>query len=279
MDIEALEQREIRKKKMVVAGLFVAAFAMLLIFSYWMGAFGLGPSKKIHLNYQFAGGIDRGSPVRLAGIKVGRVTGIDFGKGDTNLQVTIEVSNEAFKQVTDDAEFYINLAGLIGERYVEVVPGKGAKVVAGATLRGVDPPRVDQLLSQGYGIFGDLRTFWTDNKGDIKQVFQSMNDLTANLNKLMSSATPGQRKKLNELLDNFASMSGELRATVTRVNRGLAYIEENGGREAWNATSGLVSKGNRIQLNDIRRLMLEDGVKVNLGSTKIPSESDEVKSK
>src|SRR5690606_39229471 len=101
-----------------------------------------------------------------------------------NLRLKIEVNRAAFRQITTDAKFYINLAGLIGERYVEVVPGAGSPVDGGHVFRGIDPPRVDQLLSQGYGIFGDLRAFFSENKSDLKEIFQTVNELSQNLSKI-----------------------------------------------------------------------------------------------
>jgi phospholipid/cholesterol/gamma-HCH transport system substrate-binding protein len=267
MDIEEIERREIRKKQMVVAALFVSAMLVAMIFAYWMGAFGVGPSKTLHIKYNFAGGIDKGSPVRLAGIKVGRVTDISFSAEDTKLDVQIEVNNEAFREVTVDSQFYINLAGLIGERYIEVVPGEGEKVAPKASLRGVDPPRVDQLLSQGYGIAGDLRKFWNENKGDMKEIFTTLNDLTRNLNRLLASATPAQRKQISAILENLAGVTG-------KANAALDYMEANGGKATWDSMNNLFSKADKIKLNDIRRLMLEDGVKVNLGGQKIPREEE-----
>lgn len=274
MDIEAIERSEIRKKQIVVGALFVASLLVAMVFAYWMGAFGVGPSKHLIIKYNFAGGIDRGSPVRLAGIKVGRVSDISFGGGETKLKVRIEITNEAFREITDDSKFYINLAGLIGERYVEVVPGTGAAVAPGQDLRGVDPPRVDQLLSQGYGFAADLREFWNSNKGDLKEIFTTINDLTRNLNRLLSSATPEQRKHLSALIANFADMSADLKSSVAMINGGLLYVRDHGGPDTYNHFSNLLGKGDRIKLNDIRRLMLEDGVKVNLGGTKIPDESE-----
>ena len=270
MDIEALEQRDLKKKQRAVAGLFLLAVGLAGVFAYWMGAFGVGPSKHVFVNYDFAGGIERGSPVRLAGIKVGRVADIHFTSEPTQLTLKVEVNREAFKQVTDDSQFYVNLAGLIGERYVEIVPGKGSTVASEHVFRGVDPPRIDQLLSQGYGIFGDLRAFFSENKSDLKEMFATLNDLYKNLAKVMLSVTPDQRKQISGLLANFSAMSSDLRTMVASLSAGTQFVEENKGREAWLELRGLLDKANGIDLQDIRRLMLEDGVKVNFSTKKIP---------
>jgi len=179
--------------------------------------------------------------------------------------------------VTVDSQLFVNLAGLIGERYVEVVPGAGAPVEPGVTLRGVDPPRVDQLLSQGYGIFGDLRGFFNENKGDLKEIFTSLNDLAKNLNKVLSTMSPEQRRELTTLLRNFSQMSGDLRQAVATLNEGVQGMKNSGASDSWAQFQALLRKGNAIHINDLRRLMLEDGVKVNFSTKKIPVETGETR--
>ena len=97
-----------------------------------------------YVTYNFAGGIEVGSPVRVSGIKVGKVEKIDFfvpsdskivalkepgsdvddnGKVMTPLRVKISIRKDAAFGVRKDSRFYINLAGIIGERYIEVTPG------------------------------------------------------------------------------------------------------------------------------------------------------------
>ncbi len=277
MDIEALERREIRKKQITVGALFAAAIVLALVFASWMGAWGFGQANTVYVRYNFAGGIDKGSPVRLAGIRIGRVSDIVFDRQAGGvLRVKLEIQREAFKQLTADASFYVNLAGLIGERYIEIVPGQGAVVAGGHEFRGIDPPRVDQLLSQGYGIFGDMRDFFNENRSDLREMFTTLNDLSKNLNRLMGGATPAQRQQISTLLENFAAMSSDLRSTVSTLKTGVTYAGQNGAHTAWENFRSLLEKGDKIDLQDIRRLMLEDGVKVNFSSKKISSDLEKM---
>jgi phospholipid/cholesterol/gamma-HCH transport system substrate-binding protein len=287
MDIEKLERQEIQKKQRLVAGLFLLAIALAMLFAYWMGAFGFGASRAFYVDYNFAGGLERGSTVRLAGIKVGRVSEIRFSSekgvappsdvdpqaiaGPAQLRLKIEVSTDAFKQITTDTKFFINLAGLIGERYVEVVPGTGAPVERGHEFRGMDPPRIDQLLSQGYGIFGDLRSFFQENRGDLKEIFNTLNSLSKNLATVFGNVTPQQKRELSLLLSNLAVASGDLKTMTKNIGSGLEFLGTNGGREAWVNLKKLLEKGGAIHLNDLRRLMLEDGVRVRFGKNEVPT--------
>jgi len=257
-----------RKIRLKVTGLLVSAGVLALVFAYWTGAFSFGYSNTLLLRYRFAGGVDQGSPVRLGGIRVGRVTSVRFvDDADANVELKLKLSSDAFRQITRDSQFFVNLAGLIGERYVEVVPGSGVRVSSGDVLRGIDPPRIDQLISQGYGLFEDFRDFFNDNKSDLKDMLTMMNSLSANLNLLIGGQGRGQ--KLSGGARELRQLSNELLSLVTRVNRGLNHVEENGASTAWTDMRQLLRKGNQLERNDFRRLMLEDGVKVNFSSKKI----------
>jgi phospholipid/cholesterol/gamma-HCH transport system substrate-binding protein len=272
MDIEALEKAELRSKAVRVGVLATLAVLVSLVFAYWMGAFGIGPSRTLYLDYDFAGGVDAGSNVRLAGVKVGRVSSLDFG-GEAAVRLRLDLKPSAFAQITKDSKFFINLAGLIGERYVEIVPGTGTKVSNRDVLRGVDPPRIDQLISQGYGIFGDLRALFQEHKGDIQQIILSLNDLAKNLSSLMSQMSGPQRKSFTLLLQNLAEGSTDLKELLGKLNAAAQVASQTGARDTWKALQDLVAKGNAITRQDLQRLMLEDGVKVNFTGRNFPKEA------
>src|SRR6185437_15274339 len=115
-------------------GLLAVAFAWLI---------GLGnPFKQtvdFYVTYNFAGGIEVGSPVRVSGIKVGKVEKIEFfvptdakdnaqampgsdaydeSKAIAPLRLKVSVRKDAAIGVREDSHFYVNLAGIIGERYI-----------------------------------------------------------------------------------------------------------------------------------------------------------------
>ena len=262
MDIEAHEKSLMRKTQLKVVALLASAAVLAVVFAYWLGAFGLGQTYELDLRYRFAGGIDKGSPVRLGGIRVGRVSEVKFvDDPEANIQVTVKISPPAFEQITSDSKFYINLAGLIGERYVEVVGGQAGPVKSGDRLRGIDPPRIDQLISQGYGFFEDLRAFFNENKDDFS-------DLVAAMNTLMSKDTS---QSIVRVTRDFRKLSSELLLLTQRLNKGAVYLEENGVGSTYADMQSLLRKANMIHVNDIRRLMLTDGVKVNFGSQKVPA--------
>src|SRR3954468_11511495 len=152
-----------------------------------------GNTVSYYVTYNFAGGIEVGSPVRVSGIKVGRVDRIDFfvpAQGDPKtaisepgsdligddkmvvpLKLRISVRKDVAAGVRKDSRFYINMAGIIGERYVEITPGRfnSPKIQPGEIVAGIDPPRIDQLISQSFDLAGKIKDLVEENKGDISR--------------------------------------------------------------------------------------------------------------
>ena len=120
------------KPQTKVGILFLLSLVLLVGFAFALGSINLFSStNELKVAYNFAGGIEVGSPVRVMGIKVGKVRSIKFEPDfkmpgtseEVKLIVTITVSKEAWPTVRSDSRFFINLAGVIGEKFLEISPG------------------------------------------------------------------------------------------------------------------------------------------------------------
>ncbi|MGE0582398.1 MAG: outer membrane lipid asymmetry maintenance protein MlaD [Steroidobacteraceae bacterium] len=68
------------------------------------------------------GDLKTGSPVTLAGVRIGRVTGIAFDPADFKAVVTLDIENQ-YDRIPDDSDASIQTAGLLGGKYVGIGPG------------------------------------------------------------------------------------------------------------------------------------------------------------
>ena len=66
-------------------------------------------------------GLKEGATVELAGVKVGKVSGIHLDNGEYEAVVEIDISNEV--KLQDDSIASIRTAGIIGDRYIKLTPG------------------------------------------------------------------------------------------------------------------------------------------------------------
>ncbi|KYG70774.1 MlaD family protein [Bdellovibrio bacteriovorus] len=201
--------------------LALVSVALIVVFAYFMGFISpFSNAKELNVMYNYAGGIEEGSPVRVMGIKVGKVKSIHFDPSykmangeEVKLRLTITVDKKAWTSVRKDSKFFINLAGVIGEKFLEISPGSGeaAEFSSGDYVRGEDPPRIDQLISQSYGLAGKLIDLVEKNEGSVSNMIQQLDRLTTNFNKtlvLLDKTTKNQ--DVARLLDNAVKISDDM---------------------------------------------------------------------
>ena len=248
--------------------LFVVAIAMVATFAWYLGV--LNPfsnSYEVKLGYNFAGGIEVGSPVRVMGIKVGKVTAIEFDPAmkmpngeEVKLRVKVNINKDAWPTVRKDSRFFINLAGVIGEKFIEVSPGTTAspQVEPGELLRGEDPPRIDQLISQSYGLAGKILNMVEKNEGSISDTLDKMNSLVTNLNKtLVLFEKTTQNKEFTRIVSNVATITDDLTILTAKLR----------GPEA-EKTMGLIHnliwRLDKIDEKSIREFLQKEGIRARL---------------
>jgi phospholipid/cholesterol/gamma-HCH transport system substrate-binding protein len=240
-------------------------------------------STKYFVTYNFAGGIEIGSPVRVSGIKVGKVEKIEFfvpkdSKQNSGLQepgsdtfdeqkaiaplrLTISVDKAATAGIRKDSRFYINMAGIIGERYVEITPGllKTPALQAGETVAGIDPPRVDQLLSQSFDLAGKIKEIIDENKGDITKSIDLLYKLSGNLNKTLAWVDKSNLFKtdLAKLVDNLISITGDVKILTAKTRTPE-------GEKTLKLLYDLLHRLEPLDEKAIRNFLQKEGVKVQM---------------
>ncbi|KYG66621.1 organic solvent ABC transporter substrate-binding protein [Bdellovibrio bacteriovorus] len=246
---------------------FVSAM-MVVFFAYLMGFISpFSNARELNVMYNYAGGIEEGSPVRVMGIKVGKVKSITFDPGyraengeEVKLRLTITIDKKAWTSVRKDSKFFINLAGVIGEKFLEISPGtmEAGELSSGAYVRGEDPPRIDQLISQGYGLAGKLLELVEKNEGSVSNTIQQIDRLMTNFNKTLALLDKtSKNKEVSRLLDNAIKISDD-----------VAYLTHNLRSKKAEETYDLVHKLLfRLEPLDgpvIKKFFQEEGVRARI---------------
>ncbi|NQY99647.1 MAG: MCE family protein [Bdellovibrionales bacterium] len=256
------------RSEIKVGLLFLLTIGLVAAFAFYLGAFNpFSNANKLTVMYNFAGGIEVGSPVRVMGIKVGRVTDIRFdpmgkdAKGrEVKLKVDITVDKKAWKTVRQDSRFFINLAGVIGEKFIEISPGslESDTLKPGQSVRGEDPPRVDQLISQSYGLAGKVMEFVESNETSVIDTINMMNSLVSNLNKtlkLVDKTT--QNRDARKLIKNVSAISDDV-AFFTAELRGPE------GQKTVKLVNELIHRLKGLDAKTIKTFLQEEGIKAKL---------------
>ncbi len=107
-------------------GLFVLggilAVAMLAFRVDGTGVFAIERNYKIYAKFDNIGGLSVKAPVTIAGVTVGRVSGISVNMDDFSARVELSIS-ENFNSIPIDTSARILTAGLLGAQYIGLEQG------------------------------------------------------------------------------------------------------------------------------------------------------------
>jgi phospholipid/cholesterol/gamma-HCH transport system substrate-binding protein len=91
----------------------------------------------VYADFTNASGLDPGSVVEIAGVQVGQVAAVHLA--GTRARVTLKLRDEVLLQ--DDAIASIQTRGLLGERYVLLMPGGSDELIPpGGKIRETESP-------------------------------------------------------------------------------------------------------------------------------------------
>ncbi|MEO1732167.1 MAG: outer membrane lipid asymmetry maintenance protein MlaD [Pseudomonadota bacterium] len=108
--------------EIVVGGLVLAAAVGFGV--YATQATGLATSTdgyELNALFRSVEGVNVGTDVRLAGVKIGTVTGVELDPETYRAETTFTVRNDV--RIPDDSAVVISSEGLLGGNFVEVMPG------------------------------------------------------------------------------------------------------------------------------------------------------------
>ncbi len=256
------------KVEIKVGLLFVFAIILVAGFAYYLGAINpFAQSNDLNIGYNFAGGIEVGSPVRVMGIKVGKVQSIQFDPNmkdnqghEVKLKIKVSISKEAWPTLRTDSKFFINLAGVIGEKFIEITPGSQsqAEFKLGDFVRGEDPPRIDQLISQSYGLAGKVIDMLEKNEGSVTDTLEKMNDLVTNLNKtLVLLDKTSKNKEIAKILTNTALMTDDLAVLTSK-------LRSPEGEKTLGLVHDLIWRLDALDEKSIRAFLQKEGIKAHI---------------
>lgn len=143
-------------------GIFVfIGLAILVTFILSLGGFKTWTSGyHVTFTFDFINGVKLGAPVRFAGVDVGEVKDLQFKyvpeEGKTKILAVCWIKNEV--KIPQDSKIWIETLGLLGEKYVEIMPGTDYEnaLAAGQTLTGETPVPMHELAGVAKSIATNL---------------------------------------------------------------------------------------------------------------------------
>ena len=197
--------REARVGIFVLLGLIVLTF-----FTFRVSKWGLIAEKGYRLTVDFdtAAGLEPKSDVKMAGVPIGKVEEIQLVGNRARLVLRIHQGI----RIPIDSVASIQTQGLLGEKYVEILPGRDTQrnlPAGGQVANTLSPTNLDEIVRKLSAIGDDVKKF------------------TAALS--TTFGTDEGKKALSDILRDFRATMGSMRTIVqgneARFNRILASVD------------------------------------------------------
>jgi phospholipid/cholesterol/gamma-HCH transport system substrate-binding protein len=257
-----------RSLEFKVGALILVSVAVLAGFVLVLGNFSMSSGYTVYVDYNFSGNIQVGAPVKVSGIKVGTVEEVEFLGGALDaktgrrpqVRVHLWVEDRVRDAIHEDAEFFVNTAGVLGERYLEIVPGSVDRppLEPGAVVVGVDPPRTDLVVARLYETLDSLSTLLREDRDLIRDLLVNSAGTVKQLNVLLSN----NQESIGKLIVATEGMATQATGLMKDFRKGIgdpAVI----GRTVRDADRLLVSANQAIEtITPKAEVLLDDAARV-----------------
>jgi phospholipid/cholesterol/gamma-HCH transport system substrate-binding protein len=204
------EEGQERRQKLKVGVFVLIGLVAFLGMIYSLGARArlFEPRYTIHAEFNEVGGLVEGATVRLAGVQIGRVTGVRLpAEPGGKVRVDLTIGRQFASRVRKDSVARIETQGLLGDKIIELSVGTvaAAAVKAGDTIDSQEPQDIGRVMAQS------------------GQVIKSVSVLAESLRETA--------QKLNQsgLIEEAAATVTSARKVTDRVGRVIAEVERGKG--------------------------------------------------
>jgi phospholipid/cholesterol/gamma-HCH transport system substrate-binding protein len=212
-----------------VGVLILVSLGILAAFVLIMGGLSFERTYTVYVDFDNPGGLQSGAPVRVAGVKVGKVAELAFmgGKVDpktnrrTLVRAKLNIEARVKESIHDDADFYVTTQGVLGEQFLAIDPGSPQKGVLpeGTIVKGIDPPRLDLFLAKAYELLDTTMNGIRNNRELISDIATN----TAGLLKGLNTTLTENRERINRTMTNLESLTAE--ANTLTVHARTQYVD------------------------------------------------------
>jgi len=185
--------------------------------------------RKVDFQLYFArtNGLQTGAPVSLSGLPIGSVDWLHFSTepGTNRIEVGVRVDADAASRIQSDTKATIRTLGLLGDKYIELVPGTqpdATPIPPGGVIPSSDPTDYEALFGQS----GDIVTNVVEVSSALKDVLQTIQRGEGLLGAMLQNKEFGQTtlQDLQSTLVNVRGTTQKLDHIIERVDRGEGVI-------------------------------------------------------
>jgi len=204
-----------RSIEVKVGILILSALGLLAAFILVMGGINFQPKYKVFVDFDNPGGVQSGAPVKIAGVKIGTVENIEFrgqldkqtGRREPLVRLHVSLEKRYQQSVYANSVFYVTTQGVLGEQFLAIEPGSSDSEVLteNASVRGLDPPRLDMLLAESYELLHSTVQAVRENRKELGETFEALRSTLRGTGTFFAN----NGEKIDRIVDNVEQASIE----------------------------------------------------------------------
>ncbi len=215
-------QGQLAWSQVKVGLLVVTALAILviMIMNLEQGMGLLSSQTKFRAVVPHTQGLKVGGPVRMNGVDIGNVHQIAIAQDQPKVEITFTVKKSVAQHIREDATVNIRPMGLLGDKFLEVLPGTPAKPSLPPDSLLVGQAEAD-LTSVATDATATIENVNTAIK-EMQQILLSISQGQGTAGKLLSDPTLYNQSK--QVLDNLGAVSEKSLKLLDKVDHGDGTI-------------------------------------------------------
>ncbi len=219
----------------ITVGIFViVGFILLtLVLFFVSGVYLFRPGYSINVLYEYVSILDKGAPLRMAGVRIGEVSNVKlyFDEAQKKNRVEVKLFVEKGVEIGENYQFKIQGTHILSEPHIEVTPVPGATrfLTDGSVVDGVSPVPVEELVNRANEISDHIAAMLTKfregvaDTGTIEDLRLMVKNF-AELSSALNTSVQGSGNELRQSIVNIESSSASLSHILDRIEQGQGTL-------------------------------------------------------
>ena len=209
----------------VVIGMIILGYMSMKVGKF---TFGRAAGYDVKVYFDSVSGLAEDVQVEVAGVEVGRVRKISLENGKA--LVVLRINSNVM--LTKDVKAVIRTKGILGDRYVELIPGSSAAPLiqdGGKIVYTVPTTDMDALISTLGKVATNINKLTNslanviggkDGEASLRFILDNTKEMIEALNRTVQE----NNKDVNRIIANLAEFSETLNDIISKVNKGKGSI-------------------------------------------------------
>ena len=218
------------QNEVTVGAFVIIGFVLLALIVFFVsGVYLFRQGYYLTVAYNYVDILDKGAPVRMAGVRVGEVNKVSLllDEKEKRTKVMVKLFIEKGVEIKENYTFDIRGTHVLSEPHIEITPvsGEFGSLQDGALIQGVNPIPVEALLDRAHAIVARLDEILKNLQGTIgdkesgvalKKIVVNMASVTDSMKKVLG----GSEGDLKGVIGNLKSSTDSLQDVLGKVQKG-----------------------------------------------------------